>query len=662
MRILLRTSLLLTAVAPITAQSWTEHLSGETYRTADTTLGEGPLTTIHGSLDSGEAADIYVVRIDDPATFRCTSVGGASFDTQLWLFDLDGNGISFRDDDGGSEPRSTLTGQFVPQAGTYLIAISESDNDALDQSGDALWNDAPSTIEREPDGPGAAEPFAQWSGVSGAGAGAYTLQLAGAAFAWIDEPVEAELAWAWIGPDNADGTSDLPPVQYQYTPTGERITCVRHGVGRYELRLPNYLGNDGVVTLSAYGAGRTPVIRYWDYESPWYLSVHVAVYDAAGAASDGRFTFNYRRGGLADERAAYAWADEPALAGPYVADTGWSWNGNRADPTVERINVGNYRVTFPGLKSNGPEYGNVQITPYVGNNFPTLRHAQIANWSHSTGNDVTVNVRMRDGAGALVDSQFTISYHEQAAPVPAHRGSGAHLYASQPSNASPYLASDAYSGNNSPNGGDATITRTSVGAYRVHLPGLASNSTANVIVTPYGASAGRVYVSNWTSGAGGVNVNVRTTDLAGSAADRQFTLSYVTDDPAGTAARNDVIGSGCADLTLTPNARPVLGETWKMSLTTVPAGSLVGVVALGFDNPALALDFAGAPGCFAYQDLSVLVTVPLPAASPSYQLPIPVAANLIGGVLYAQGAVILPGLNALGVATSNGIAGVMGDV
>ena len=109
----------------LSAQTRTESATGagQTWSTSETPLGSGPLTRIQGTIAAGRSADIYLVRIDDPATFRVSSIG-SGFDTQLWMFGVDGRGIAFRDDDPGST-QSTLSGQFSG-AGSVLIAVSQA--------------------------------------------------------------------------------------------------------------------------------------------------------------------------------------------------------------------------------------------------------------------------------------------------------------------------------------------------------------------------------------------------------------------------------------------------------------------------------------------------------------------------------------------------------
>jgi hypothetical protein len=171
-------SLALAAFIP--AQSWTEQGdAGDLPATAQSVAGNGALTQINGELPNGGDVDMYKINVTDFANFSVSSVGGATFDTQMWMFDLAGNGISFKDDDGPLQ--STLTGQFLTGNGAVLIAISRYDSDALDLNNDQIWNDTPFAVERQPDGPGAANPVVSWSG-SNSAAGLYSLFLTGAEF------------------------------------------------------------------------------------------------------------------------------------------------------------------------------------------------------------------------------------------------------------------------------------------------------------------------------------------------------------------------------------------------------------------------------------------------------------------------------------------------
>ena len=169
-------------VSPALAGDWNEIPDAPELLPGQITVGTGPLDRIIGNLGGG--ADLYCIRIVDEASFRASTVGGATFDTQLFLFDQNGNGVAFNDDS-ASTLQSTLTSQFVTANGVYFLAVSQFDYDA-DSSGGAIWADTPFGTERAPDGPGAANPLSAWSGGTGNG-GDYTIQLGGASY-HVPEP------------------------------------------------------------------------------------------------------------------------------------------------------------------------------------------------------------------------------------------------------------------------------------------------------------------------------------------------------------------------------------------------------------------------------------------------------------------------------------------
>jgi hypothetical protein len=169
------------------AQTWSEvGEAGNLPGTAQVPVGGGPLTTITGTLDPGGDADMYLINIPVPANFMAKTWPSTAIDTQLWLFDLAGNGIAFDDDDpGGAGLQSTLTGTFLPAGGNYYLAVSPYDYDALDGGGLEIWTDSPFNTERGPNGPGAPGPIGSWGGNVSTD-GAYQIDLQGASF--VPEP------------------------------------------------------------------------------------------------------------------------------------------------------------------------------------------------------------------------------------------------------------------------------------------------------------------------------------------------------------------------------------------------------------------------------------------------------------------------------------------
>ncbi|MCX7992919.1 MAG: DVUA0089 family protein, partial [Fimbriimonadales bacterium] len=148
----------------------------------DQTPCQSPVARIRGEHET-DGVDMFVICITDPAAFVASTVDGAGFDTQLWLFNCDGTGVAFNDDSGGLQSRIDGLNNLAcaPQAGVYLLAISRYNRDAVDVNGQFIWNNSPFTGVRCPDGPGAANAIAGWTGANAPG-GPYTVSLQGAYF------------------------------------------------------------------------------------------------------------------------------------------------------------------------------------------------------------------------------------------------------------------------------------------------------------------------------------------------------------------------------------------------------------------------------------------------------------------------------------------------
>ena len=643
----------------LSAQTWTESTpgAGQSWSTSETPLGAGPLTSIQGTIAAGRSADIYLVRIDDPSTFRVSSVGGAGFDTQLWMFGVDGRGIAFRDDDSGSV-QSTLSGHFAV-AGTVLIAVSEYDNDALDHSGNQLWNDSPFGTERAPDGPGALNSFTQWSGTS-ATARPYTLTLRGASFAAEANPVDGHYAFAWVSNPSA---SAIPSINYQHTPSGELIVATRLSAGSMQLLLPAHLSDKGNAQVCAApfsgDINITATVDFYARDNAGKVEMLVRTRNAAGQSVDGGFSMVYRTGGSPTARTAYVWADEANSASwtlpIWTPDSLYSFNGNRAPITIRRIGVGRYDVNLPGLATIGATRGHVQVSSYG------FSRAQVSTWysQGTTGPDMVVEVRTFTWNGTPSDEEFLLSYTETAAAQAPHLGSGAFLFANNSLSPS-YTPDPLLSDSNGANGPAApiTITRLGGGRYDVLLP--AHIDVLGVpIVGLLGTTPGVARVRDWVSAPGGATkVSVECTDINFNLINSVFLLQFTSAIPAGLPARNDVVGGGCNGSTLRGITRPRLGTTWQLALDNVPSGATLTFAIVGLGNPNQLLDSQGMTGCVLHADPTSVVI----GANPVYSLSLPNSLSFLGLPLHVQGGAFEATLNPLGIGLSTTIRGVVGNV
>jgi len=210
----------LAAVA--SAQTWDETANGggdagDLPGTAQVVVGNpaNALIAITGRIDSSTDVDMYQIYIVDPDNFRAWTTGALS-DTQLWLFDAQGNALWHNDDrpsdvvqpdqgsfhsyiGGGSaatnyylsNATNTAAGAAgsatwgLPGPGLYYIAVSAYNRDPRDAGGgNVVYSGSPfSGIHKSnPDDPDRV--VASWTGTGGTGD--YTIHLQGAAF--VPEP------------------------------------------------------------------------------------------------------------------------------------------------------------------------------------------------------------------------------------------------------------------------------------------------------------------------------------------------------------------------------------------------------------------------------------------------------------------------------------------
>ncbi len=141
------------------------------------------MTKIFGHMNASDT-DMFRFRICDRAAFTASTLTG-TLDTQLFLFDQFGRGITMDDDGPSGEPGSIITGALVPSNGTYLLTLTLYNRDPVDGSSHLLWNDTnPSGgfyPEWAPSGASAGSAVRGWVGGNQV-TGDYTVTLTGACF------------------------------------------------------------------------------------------------------------------------------------------------------------------------------------------------------------------------------------------------------------------------------------------------------------------------------------------------------------------------------------------------------------------------------------------------------------------------------------------------
>jgi hypothetical protein len=165
--------------------------------TAQPVTATGSVTILRGALQGSPAIagqpadfeDMYRVIIAVPTAFHVRtdpgSGGGADFNTQLWVFAVNGLGILGNDDAFDPGVGSNLfqfatdgSGAGILQPGEYLIAISGLLNRPT-AGGLHIFNFATTTEISGPDGPGGEFPIDGWDTDPNCHFGDYVLSLQG---------------------------------------------------------------------------------------------------------------------------------------------------------------------------------------------------------------------------------------------------------------------------------------------------------------------------------------------------------------------------------------------------------------------------------------------------------------------------------------------------
>jgi hypothetical protein len=214
------------------AQIWYEQGdAGDLPETAQST-GSGTLSQIQGSLDVNDV-DMYAIYITDPAAFSASTVGGATWDTQLFLFDANGVGVVANDDTGGLQSTIDNTAGCITAPGLYYLAITRYNKDPLGCNDGGLWSTNDNNC---PNGPERSSRVNSWTSSTGT-AGSYTIFLTGVAGATAGDPADCPPFEGWDETANGGGDAgDLPATAQivtlpDATPCETPVTRVRGDLG-----------------------------------------------------------------------------------------------------------------------------------------------------------------------------------------------------------------------------------------------------------------------------------------------------------------------------------------------------------------------------------------------------------------------------------------------
>jgi hypothetical protein len=146
-----------------------------------------------------------------------------------------------------------------------------------------------------------------------------------------------------------------------------------------------------------------------------------------------------------------------------------------------------------------------------------------------------------------------------------------------------------------------------------------------------------------------------------SATGNGWLVGYSPGGPSVTPGNIDIsaqtlittAGTDTLPLTLTASTRPIIGTSWNLAVTN---SGLLDLVILGVSDPNIAdLFFLGLPGCGLRASLDII------NVGSTFSLALPNNPALINLNFYANGASLLPGVNAFGALTSNGVQGLVGN-
>ncbi|MCC6951422.1 MAG: hypothetical protein IT433_08240 [Phycisphaerales bacterium] len=180
--------------------------AGNLPASAQVPSGTDPFSVLAGFTESNTDVDMYRIRICDAGNFSASSSNPETAgDTQLFLFNDQGLGVTFNDDNPAGGLTSRITAQFIPGNGDYYLALARYNIDPVDEGGQLLWISAPFNVERAPDGPGAAGSVAAWTGTGGSSL-AYRIEMTGACFSSTTTPCDPDY--------NQDGNVDQDDLAY----------------------------------------------------------------------------------------------------------------------------------------------------------------------------------------------------------------------------------------------------------------------------------------------------------------------------------------------------------------------------------------------------------------------------------------------------------------
>ena len=194
-------------------------------------------------------------------------------------------------------------------------------------------------------------------------------------------------------------------------------------------------------------------------------------------------------------------------------------------------------------------------------------------------------------------------------------------------------------------------------------------------------------VTNWNSGTGAAPCDIQIQLYPSGDVTLAFGANFTTFNPNGGVLVGYSPGGPSRDpgnrdisaltagvflepadvlpMELAATNRPVFGTNWNLTTSNIDATSVLGVDVFGVTDPGINdLFFLGAPGCGLRASLDVVNAWFVTGPTHSYSFSVPAGQPALQGFnLYTTTATLqVPGQNAFGWMTSNGIQGTLGSI
>lgn len=336
---------------------------------------------------------------------------------------------------------------------------------------------------------------------------------------------------AWLWSDQASPTGTITPnTAYSYNSAGGAITMFKLRTGVYEVNFAglNLPANTSLgLHISAYG-GNHHCINHGAAPGTNTYRWQIRCFAPDGTAKDGLFTaiiFKDDRQDGNNVTMQYV----PSAATSVTITSGYNSRGGAIK--VDKFSVGLYRVEALGIKEFS---GTLMVTAF---NQTEARYCSADSWAAAAGNvGIHLFVRCFDKDGKEADSPVQISYRNDLQVGVATKGAAFHNATFHADGTTPVpTVSPFYSSKNTASSTATTITRSSVGNYRVELAGIAPANQTTAIVKSLGDKNTYCNINSFfDSGKGGTGVQVWCFNNLGLPTDARFALQYFTNVANGT--------------------------------------------------------------------------------------------------------------------------------